>query len=96
MHRIAAELCERGVQNPGEDIMSTLVHSELDGQPLSDQILGGIFVLFSTAGKRHHEEHHKPRPQAVRGEPSTMGDSSSRIDPTSATAVEELLRVRVP
>jgi cytochrome P450 len=50
MHRIAAELLEERRTNPGDDILSTLVHSELDGQPLSDQMLGGIFVLFSTAG----------------------------------------------
>ena len=50
MHRIAAELLAERRTNPGDDILSTLVHSELDGQPLSDQMLGGIFVLFSTAG----------------------------------------------
>jgi cytochrome P450 len=50
MHRIAAELLEERRTNPADDILSTLVHSELDGQPLSDQMLGGIFVLFSTAG----------------------------------------------
>ena len=50
MHRIAAELLAARRSNPGDDILSTLVHSELDGRPLSDQVLGGIFVLFSTAG----------------------------------------------
>ncbi|MGA9855716.1 MAG: cytochrome P450, partial [Gammaproteobacteria bacterium] len=50
MHRIAAELLAERRTNPGDDILSTLVNSELDGQPLSDQMLGGIFVLFSTAG----------------------------------------------
>ena len=30
--------------------MSSLVHSELDGEPLSEQILRNIFVLFITAG----------------------------------------------
>ncbi len=50
MHRIAAELVKARRTSPGDDILSTLVDCELDGHPLSDQILGGIFVLFSTAG----------------------------------------------
>ena len=50
MHEIAAELLETRRKNPEDDILSTLVKSQIDGQPLSDKILGGIFVLFSTAG----------------------------------------------
>jgi cytochrome P450 len=50
MHAIAAELLEARRTDPGDDILSTLVHAEIDGQRLSDQVLGGIFVLFATAG----------------------------------------------
>ncbi len=50
MHDLAADLVEARRASPGDDILSTLVHSRVDGQPLSDRLLGGIFALFSTAG----------------------------------------------
>jgi hypothetical protein len=33
-----------------DDILSVLVHSRIDGEALSDQVLRGVFVLFATAG----------------------------------------------
>ena len=50
MHDLATDLVEARRASPGDDILSTLVHSRVDGQPLSDRLLGGIFALFSTAG----------------------------------------------
>jgi len=50
MHSIAHELVADRRNNPGDDILSKLVHSELGGEPLSDAVLGGVFVLFATAG----------------------------------------------
>jgi cytochrome P450 len=95
MHQIAAELCAARRASPGDDILSTLVHSELDGQPLSDQILGGIFVLFSTAGNdttktttSHGLKLFADNPaqwQLLANDRSLMG-----------TAVEELLRCVSP
>ncbi len=95
MHRIAAELLSARRSNPGDDILSTLVHSDLDGQPLSDQVLGGNFVLFSTAGNdttRNTTSHafrlfaHNPSEWSLLAE-----------DPTLITsAVEELVRYASP
>ena len=50
IHRIAATILADRRLRPRDDILSSLVHSELDGEPLSDQILRNIFVLFITAG----------------------------------------------
>ncbi len=50
MHAIAHELIAERRVNPGDDILSKLVHSKLGGEPLSDAVLGGVFVLFATAG----------------------------------------------
>jgi cytochrome P450 len=50
IHRIAAALLADRRLRPRDDILSGLVHSELDGEPLSEQILRNIFVLFITAG----------------------------------------------
>lgn len=50
MHRLAGELVAARRAQPGDDILSALVHSAVEGEPLGDQELGGIFVLFATAG----------------------------------------------
>jgi cytochrome P450 len=50
LHGLAAELIAMRREAAGDDILSTLVHSEVDGESLTDQVLGGIFVLFSVAG----------------------------------------------
>lgn len=50
IHRIAAALLADRRLRPRDDILSGLVHSELDGEPLSEQTLRNIFVLFITAG----------------------------------------------
>jgi len=50
LHRLAAELIAARRSHPTDDIFSALVHAEVDGEALSDQMLGGIFVLFAVAG----------------------------------------------
>jgi cytochrome P450 len=95
MHRIAAELLATRRKTPGDDILSTLVHSQLDGEPLSDQVLGGIFVLFSTAGNdttRNTTSHAFKLFADHPAEWSLLAD-----DPTLlASAVEELVRYASP
>jgi cytochrome P450 len=95
LHGIAAELCAARRANPGDDILSTLVHSELEGQPLSDQILGGIFVLFSTAGNDTTKNTTSHACKLFADNPDQwkllVNDSS-----LLGTAVEELLRCATP
>jgi cytochrome P450 len=50
LHRLAAELIAARRSHPTDDIFSALVHAKVDGEKLSDQMLGGIFVLFAVAG----------------------------------------------
>lgn len=50
MHRIATEPVAEKRARPADDVLSALVHAEVDGDHLTDQELGGIFVLFSVAG----------------------------------------------
>jgi cytochrome P450 len=50
LHRMARAMIKDRRSHPGDDIFSALVHTEFDGEPLSDQILRNIFSLFITAG----------------------------------------------
>ena len=95
LHGIAAELCSARRAHPGDDVLSTLVHSELDGQPLSDQILGGIFVLFSTAGNDTTKNTTSHALKLFADNPAQwriLTNQSSLM----ATAVEEVLRCATP
>ena len=49
MHRLAGEMVAARRREPTEDIWGTVVRSTFEGEPLSDALLGGIFVLFATA-----------------------------------------------
>jgi cytochrome P450 len=95
LHGIAAELCDARRAHPGDDVLSTLVHSELDGQPLSDQILFGIFVLFSTAGNDTTKNTTSHALKLFADNPAqwTLLTNQSSL---MATAVEELLRCATP
>jgi cytochrome P450 len=95
LHGIAAELCDARRARPGDDVLSTLVHSELDGQPLPDQILGGIFVLFSTAGNDTTKNTTSHALKLFADNPAQwsllLNDGA-----LMATAIEELLRCASP
>ena len=95
MHQLAAELLDARRTSPGDDILSTLVHSQVDGQPLSDQVLGGIFVLFSTAGNDTTRSTTSHAMKLFADSPSQWallaGDRS-----LIGTAVEEMVRCATP
>ena len=95
MHRIAAELLAARRSNPGDDILSTLAQGDLEGQPLSDQVLGGIFVLFSTAGNDTTRNTTSHAFRLFADNPSQW--SLLATDPALiASAVEELVRYASP
>ena len=95
LHRIARTLIADRRAHPGDDILSALVHSELDGEPLSDQVLRNIFVLFITAGietTRHTTSHAM---KLFADNPDQWSHLVS--DPTLVeSAVEEMVRCASP
>jgi cytochrome P450 len=95
IHRMARALIADRRAHPGDDILSALVHSELDGEPASDQILRNIILLFITAGNettRHTTSNafrlfadHPDQWSLLANDPSLVG-----------SAVEELVRCATP
>ena len=95
LHRIAGEVVAEKRARPADDVLSALVHAEVEGEVLSDQELGGIFVLFAVAGNdttRNSTSHgiklfsDNPDQWALlAAEPSRLG-----------TAVEEIVRCASP
>ena len=82
-------------ERPADDILSTLVQAEIDGQPLTDEQVIGFCLLLITGGHETTSKliangirmfaSHPDQREAVRAEPDLM-----------AGAVEELLRYTSP
>jgi cytochrome P450 len=95
LHRLAGEMVAVRRAKPADDIWSTVVHSELDGEPLSEQLLGGIFVLFATAANDTTRNTTSHSVKAFADNPAQLAVLAGEPALVS-TAVEELLRWSTP
>ena len=50
LHQVAGALAADRRENPGDDLISSLVHAEVDGDRLTDAEVAAFFVLLSVAG----------------------------------------------
>lgn len=95
LHRIAAELMAMRLESPTDDILSVLAHADVDGERLTEQDLGAIFMLFAVAGNdttRNSTSHgirlfaeNPDQWRRLRAEPALL-----------PSAVEEVVRVASP
>ncbi len=95
IHRIARAVIAQRREEPGDDVLSALVHSTLDGKPLSDQVLRNVFVLFITAGNEttRNTTSHALKLFAEHPEQWSLLLRNRALD---ASAVEELVRCASP
>lgn len=95
IHRIARAVIAQRRAEPGDDILSALVHSTLDGRPLSDQVLRNVFVLFITAGNEttRNTTSHALKLFADHPEQWSLLLRNRALD---TSAVEELVRCASP
>jgi len=96
MTDIAFRLCAERREQPADDLITDLVHAEVDGERLTDAEIGAFLVLLSVAGNdttRHTTSHAMralcdfPEQRAL-----LLGDLGGRIEP----AVEEFVRWASP
>jgi cholest-4-en-3-one 26-monooxygenase len=80
--------------NPRDDIMSALVHSEVDGDRLSPQELNMFFVLLCVAGNETTRNLIAHSLQALLERPEVQADLVRNIDDDElwSSATEEFLR----
>lgn len=50
LHQVAGALAADRRENPGDDLISSLVHAEVDGDRLTDAEIAAFFVLLAVAG----------------------------------------------
>jgi cytochrome P450 len=96
LHSACLALCEERRRAPGDDLLSSLVQAEVDGERLTDAQIASFFVLLSVAGNdttRHTTSHAMV---ALAEHPDQrdllLADIDGRID----LAVEEFVRWASP
>ena len=96
LHATVNELSELRAREPGDDLVSALVHAEVDGERLTQAEIAAFFVLLSVAGNdtTRHTTSHAMRALSTHPEQRRLllEDLEERIE----TAVEEFVRWATP
>ncbi len=91
-----ADLAKFRRENPGDDLMTSIVNAEVDGHRLTDEEIGAFLILLSSAGNDTTKQTTTHTMLALAEHPEQqawlMADYQNRIGP----AVEEFVRWSSP
>jgi cytochrome P450 len=96
MFAYAHELAEHKRTHPGDDLVTTLLHAQVDGERISDGEFKMMFFLFTVAG---NDTTHSAVPGAVQAlfdHPDQLGWLREDLDGRLPGSIEELLRFAPP
>lgn len=96
LHQVAGALAADRRENPGDDLISSLVHAEVDGDRLTDAEVAAFFVLLSVAGNDTTRQAMSHAVKAL----TDFGDQKAWLaadfDDRIGGAVEEFVRWATP
>ncbi|CAN5282753.1 cytochrome P450 [soil metagenome] len=96
LHQVAGALAAQRRAEPGDDLISSLVHAEVDGDRLSDAEVAAFFVLLAVAGNDTTRQTTSHALKAL----TDFGDQRARLledfDTHIGTGVEEFIRWASP
>jgi cytochrome P450 len=93
---LATELAEMRLKEPTEDLMSALVHAEVDGQKLNPYELGSFFILLLVAGNETTRNAISWGLKALTQYPDQKKIWMNDFDGVQRHAVEEIVRYASP
>jgi cytochrome P450 len=93
---LIGELAEFRRSNPTDDLISALVHSEIDEQLMTIEELGPFFILLAVAGNDTTRTATSLGMQLLSENPAQRGLWQSDVDEVTPTAVEEIVRCASP
>ncbi len=97
INQYALDLGTDRLAHPRDDITSTLMHAELDGDRLTTQEFASFFILLVVAGQRDDPQRHLMGHEGADRPPRRSGRSGGTTTAGSTkSAVEEIVRWATP
>ncbi|MEX2393231.1 MAG: cytochrome P450 [Actinomycetota bacterium] len=93
---LATELAQSRLDNPTEDLMSALVHAEVDGEKLQPYELGSFFILLLVAGNETTRNAISWGLKALTESPDQRQIWMDDFEGVQRGAVEEIVRYASP
>lgn len=96
LHQVAATLAAERRDHPGDDLFSSLVNAEVDGDRLTDADVAAYFVLLAVAGNDTTRQTTSHALKALTDFPDQRAWLLEDFDNRIGTAVEEFIRWASP
>ena len=96
LHQVAGALAADRRANPGDDLISALVHAEVDGDRLSDAEVAAFFVLLAVAGNDTTRQTTTHAMKALSESPDQRAWLVADFDDRIGGAIEEFIRWATP
>ena len=96
LHQLANELAADRRSNPGDDLLTSLVQAEVDGERLSDFEIAAFFVLLAVAGNDTTRQTTSHAMKALTDYPDQRAYLAEDFDARIGLAVEEFVRWASP
>lgn len=96
LHQVAAMLAAARREHPGDDLFSSLVTAEVDGDRLTDAEVAAFFVLLSVAGNDTTRQTISHAMKALSDFPGQKAWLLEDFENRIGTAIEEFIRWATP
>jgi cytochrome P450 len=96
VHQVAGMLAAERREHPGEDLFSSLVNAEVDGDRLTDADIAAFFVLLTVAGNDTTRQTISHGLKALTDFPDQRAWLMEDFDNRIGTATEEFIRWATP
>jgi cytochrome P450 len=96
LYQYGLDLAEDRRRNPHDDITTTLMHAEVDGEQLTASELGSFFVLLVVAGNETTRTAISHGMLELTRHPDQLARWLADFEKVSPTAVEEIVRWATP
>ncbi|HEU0189764.1 MAG TPA: cytochrome P450 [Mycobacterium sp.] len=96
LHQVAGRLAAERREQPGDDLITSLVNAEVDGDRLTDNDIAAYFVLLCVAGNDTTRQTTSHAIKALTEFPDQRAWLMADFDNRIGTAVEEFIRYATP
>lgn len=96
MAQIAQEVGEDRLANPRDDLVSAMMHAEVDGEPLAPMEMASFFILLAAAGNETTRNAISHGVRLLTVHPDQRQRWMDDVDGVAPAAVEEIVRYATP